>query len=100
MKIVLLYPCWTESYGLFAYFARKNSSWPPMNLALLAAILESEGHDVSIIDGQVEQLSVDEIVNQALALKPDIVGFTATSPFFHIQRKTAEALKTKAPDMP
>lgn len=100
MKVCLLYPTWTGSYGLFAHFARRASTWPPLNLALLAAVVERAGHDVSIIDGEAEQLSLDEMVRAALAKKPDLIGFTATSPFFHLSKAVAEAIKQADPTIP
>lgn len=100
MKVCLLYPTWTGSYGLFAHFARRASTWPPLNLALLAAVLERKGHDVSIIDGEAEQLSLDEIVRTAVGRKPDLIALTATSPFFHLSKAVAETIKQTAPKIP
>ncbi|MGY9005577.1 MAG: B12-binding domain-containing radical SAM protein [Alphaproteobacteria bacterium] len=100
MKIGFLYPSWTKSYGLFGYFARSNSSWPPMNLALLATIARDAGHEAFIIDGAIEQMEVDELVDAVLAAKPDIIGLTTYTPFFHVQVELAKAIKEKAPDIP
>jgi anaerobic magnesium-protoporphyrin IX monomethyl ester cyclase len=100
MKVCLLYPTWTGSYGMFAHFARRASTWPPLNLALLAAVLERAGHEVSIIDGEAEQLSLDDMVRAAVGRKPDLIGLTATSPFFHLSKAVAEAIKQAAPGIP
>ena len=93
MKIAFLYPRWTGEYGLFGYFAKRNSTWMPQNIALLAAIVEQHGHTVSIIDAQAEDLSREEMVTRAIALKPDIFAFTCYSPFAHINADSAEDLK-------
>jgi radical SAM superfamily enzyme YgiQ (UPF0313 family) len=90
---------WSGSYGLFGYFARRNSTWPPAGLALLAAVCEENGHEAFIIDGQAEGLSVEEMVERTIAEKPDIVGFSSFSPFFHVQITMAEALKKAAPEI-
>lgn len=100
MKVLLLYPSWTGAYGLFGHFARRNSTWPPLNLALLAAIAEQHGHDVTIMDGEAEQITLDAMVQRAVALNPDVIGFTATSPFFHISKAVAEGIKRIAPQIP
>ena len=100
MKVLLLYPTWTGAYGLFGHFARRNSTWPPLNLALLAAIAERHGHEVTILDGEAEQISLDEMVRRAVDQKPDVIGFTATSPFFHLSRAVAEGIKRLAPHIP
>lgn len=100
MRVGLLYPSWTKAYGLFGYFARRNSHWPPLNLALLGAVIKKAGHDAFVIDGQPDDLSDEEMVRQALAQKPDIIGLTSYSPFFHIQVRLAEQIKRVAPHIP
>jgi anaerobic magnesium-protoporphyrin IX monomethyl ester cyclase len=100
MRIGFLYPAWTRAYGIFAYFAKRNSSWPPMNLALLGAIVQSHGHEAFIVDGTSENLEVDELVARTLAQNPDIIGLTSYSPFFHVQVELAKALKKAKPDLP
>jgi anaerobic magnesium-protoporphyrin IX monomethyl ester cyclase len=100
MRVTLLYPVWTGDYGLFGHFARRASVWPPTNLALLAAVAEQYGHDVTIIDGEVERLSQDQLVDRALATNPDLIGLTAYSPFFHLNVELATALKSRAPQIP
>jgi len=93
MKIMLLYPMWTSSYGIAAYFARRASVWQPLNLAYLAAIAEMKGHEVSIIDGQCENMSLQKMIGETEAFKPDIIGITATTPFYHIASELAKGLK-------
>ena len=100
MKVLLLYPTWTGAYGLFGHFARRNSTWPPLNLALLGAIAEQHGHEVTILDGEAQRMSLDEMVTAAVAFNPDVIGFTATSPFFHLSKAVAEGIKQHAPHIP
>lgn len=100
MKVGFLFPFWSGANGLFGYFTRRVATWPPLNLALLAAIAEQNGHQVFVIDGQAEGLSVEEMARRTLAENPDIVGFTASSPFFHVQVAVAERLKELRPDLP
>lgn len=100
MNVGFVYPAWTKAYGIFGYFARRNSSWPPMNLALLGAIVKQHGHQAFIIDGTVDNLDVDETVAAVLAKNPDIVGLTSYSPFFHVQVEVAAALKKARPHLP
>jgi len=100
MKVLLLYPTWTGAYGLFGHFARRNSTWPPLNLALLGAIAEQHGHTVTIMDGEAERMSLEDMVKAAVAHDPDVIGFTATSPFFHLAKAVAEGIKQVAPHIP
>ena len=97
MRVGLVYPSWTKSYGIFGYFARRNSSWPPLNLALLGAVVKQHGHETFIIDGTIGELSVEKIVVEILSKKPDIIGLTSYSPFFHVQVELAMALKKSGP---
>ena len=93
MKVMLLYPTWTSNYGIAAHFAKRGSTWPPLNLAYLAAVAEKEGHEVRIIDGQVENISLPKMIEQTGAFKPDIIGITATTPFYRIASDLARGLK-------
>lgn len=93
MKVMLLYPKWTGAYGIFAHFAKRASTWPPLNLGYLAAVAEKKGHEVKIIDGQVENISLQKTIEQTGAFKPDIIGITATTPFYHLAIELAKGLK-------
>ncbi len=100
MKISLLYPLWTEEYGEISYFAKKAGKWPPLNLAYLAAIAEKNGHEVNIIDGEAEGLSIEQIVNQTKEFSPDLIGITGTTPFYHISVNLAKELKKQIHEVP
>ena len=99
MKIMFLYPKWTSDYGLLAYFAKKTGVWPPLNLAYLAAIAEKLGHEVRIIDAEMENMSCAEMVDEVVKFKPDIVGMTATTPFFHFVEAAARLIKKNIPEV-
>jgi len=97
MRVTFAFPQWTGAYGWIGYFARRNSTWPPLNLALLAACVEQAGHEAQIVDGQVEGLSPKQLARRVLQGSPDVVGFTATSPFFALQLEAARIIKEEAP---
>lgn len=100
MKIILLYPKWTGEYGIIGCFAKKAGVWPPLNLAYLASIAENKGHQVRIIDGEAENISLEDMVDQTAAFKPDLIGVTATTPFFHVVCDLAKKLKQRISDVP
>ncbi len=97
MKILFVYPMWTGSYtGIAKYFARKSGgTYPPLNLALLAAIAEKQGHQAEIIDAEVERIQQDDLINTVLKRGADLIVFTGMSPFFHISKDIATSLKDK-----
>ncbi len=101
VKVALLYPAWTNAYsGLVGHFARRNSVWPPLNLACLASIAEQEGHKVTVIDGEAEKLSTPQMVRRVQQFNPGVIGLTSFTPFFHLNVTLAAALKAagvKAP---
>lgn len=100
MRIALLYPRWTGEYSLFGHFARRNSTWPPLNLALLGAVCEQAGHEVVIFDGEANGWKKEQLAQEAIMLKPDIIGLTAYSPFFHLTCDVAAEVKKLNRDIP
>jgi len=97
MKVLFVFPMWTGSYGVInKYFARKSGGvFPPTNLALLAAIAEKQGHQVEIIDAEIDRIPMGELVDTVLKRKADIIGMTGMSPFFHLSKDVARLLKKK-----
>ena len=93
MKVAFIYPQWTGGYGVFGHFAKRQSRFPPLNLALLAAITQQIGYEAVIIDAEAEELEESELVKRTLNLKPDLIGLTCYSPFFHLNVSVAKALK-------
>ena len=101
MKILVVYPRWTGSYGLISgYFARKSGGViPPLNLALIAAIAREGGYDVSVIDAEILRIDENDLVNMVVEEQPDLVAMTGTSPFFHTTKSFAVALKRVDPSI-
>ena len=97
MRILFLYPKWTSDYGEISHFAKKAGVWPPLNIAYLAAIAEKFGHKVKIIDAEVENLSLTKMVDEVVSFNPDLIGMTATTPFFHLVERAACLIKLALP---
>ena len=53
---------------------------PNLGLAYIAAVLEQEGHDLTVIDAVADNLSFDEIIEQIRDIQPDIVGAGGQTP--------------------
>ena len=96
MKVLFLYPLWTgETKGISRYFAKTSGgTYIPYNLALLAAITEKEGHEAKIIDGELEKISLEEIISRSKDYNPDVVVLTGMTPFFNIAVECAALLKS------
>jgi anaerobic magnesium-protoporphyrin IX monomethyl ester cyclase len=95
MRLSLIFPSWTGVFGEMAKVARGASTFPPLNLAYLAAIAEKNGHTVQLIDGEAEQLGIQDIITRVNDFSPDLIGLTATTPMFHIALEQAKELKAK-----
>ena len=96
MRVLFLYPLWTgETKGISRYFAKTSGgTYIPYNLALLAAITEKAGHEAKIIDGELEKISLNEIIERSIKYKPDVVVLTGMTPFYNIAVECAALLKT------
>lgn len=102
MRIVFLYPHWTGEYNLWGlgYYADRNSRWPSTSQTQLASKVIEQGHEAFILDGQAMGWNKVRLAKEAMKLKPDVVGFSAYSPFFHVSVDAAAEIKKLAPDLP
>ena len=87
-------PTWTEDFGLFSSIAKSRNSQPPLGILYLASIAEKRGHQVEVIDADVEGYTIDLLVKKIIARNFDLVGITATSPIFHKAVALAKGLKS------
>jgi radical SAM superfamily enzyme YgiQ (UPF0313 family) len=84
MKITLVNPRYTDIYGRYETAARKAVlACPPLGVLYVAAVLERNGHKVSIIDAEAELLSNSEIARIIEKNKPQVLGITSTTPTHH-----------------
>lgn len=93
MKVAFVMPHWTSVFGGFSLVAGRVSAFPPLNLAMLAAQVESLGHTALVIDAEIERLTVEETIRRLRDFHPDIVGFTATTPLFQTTSDWALRIK-------
>jgi radical SAM superfamily enzyme YgiQ (UPF0313 family) len=100
VNIALIYPRWTSEYGIFGHFAKAASVWPPLILAYLAALAEQDGHNVIIIDAEAENLPIPAVITRLRDFNVDVIGITATTPFFHTATKMGEQIKNAFPNVP
>ena len=75
------------------------SSMMPTNLAILAAYVQQQGHDVRIWDYQMEEYDEAGFIARLDEFKPDIVGFTCYTPNVKIGHALAEVVKRHSPEI-
>ena len=95
MKLQLIFQPWCETFGVFKGVAKKASSFPPLGLCYIAAIAEKSAWEVQIIDAELEGLSYEDIFARISAFQPDLIGLTATTPFFHSVVQISKAIKER-----
>lgn len=85
-------------YGRFKP-AAKLAAQPQMPLGILyiGAVLEQQGHEVAIIDGDVDQMGPLEIVSYVDQWKPDVVGISATTPVYPSADRILSHVKERHP---
>ena len=111
MNVVIINP---PNIWKFAYTARAQNRWPhsrpkgryfrqkiyptyPLLLTYAGAELEKEGFNVKIIDAAFKELSVEQIAEEALNFKPDLISLEVASNSFVVDMKTAKHLKQLLP---
>jgi len=73
--------------------------WPPISLALLGTIAEKYGQ-VRLLDGDVESLSMDELLADMQAFLPDLVVVNTGFPSIDSDMGIAKRIKEAFPETP
>ena len=92
MKIFLTRPCiggWEKSHNL----QKVMGIGPSLGLAYLSSYLKLSGHSVRVLDGYIDQLTIEEIVEKAEG--SDIVGINCMSVYYSEVVKLSRKLKEK-----
>lgn len=95
MKIALVRPAYSPVYNLMKEKVEQKHVYPPLGLMYIASYLRKDGHEVKIIDAEVDNIfTVKEITSLLEEFKPDVVGCGATTP----EIEMAEAILRSAKD--
>jgi len=70
----------------------------PLGLAYIAAYLQKNNFDVSVIDAWAEKLDYPELKSKIFKNKPDIIGIFMDSPRYDETKKTIEICREALPD--
>ena len=93
MKVTFLNPPQTNSkYKFLGVVA------PSLGIGYMAAVLEKNGYDVDVLDASALELTYDEIGNEILKRKPDIVSISALTPTIGVALDSADKIKQVKPD--
>jgi len=72
---------------------------PPLGLLSVGGPLIDDGHEVKLIDGEFEPMSINQMVSEAAAFAPDAVlfGHSGSSSGHPVITATARAVKSHIP---
>jgi len=79
MRILLARPAYSPLYDLIASKTTYKEVSPPFGLLYVAAALEEDGHQVEIVDGELDNLTPEGILQKIRDSDPDILGVGATT---------------------
>jgi anaerobic magnesium-protoporphyrin IX monomethyl ester cyclase len=98
-RITLVRPAFSNVYGVYGKLPKYHEIRPPLGLLYVASSLEKAGHEVKIIDAEVLLLSPEQLYTEIVKTETDFVGFTSTTPEFHIVASICQKLKASHPDI-
>ncbi|MBU0979699.1 MAG: B12-binding domain-containing radical SAM protein [Nanoarchaeota archaeon] len=88
MRVMLINPPAIEAYGKYKAAAKAGATpQAPLGVCYIAAQLEKHGHDVRLIDADIEGYGPDEISQEIKDFKPEVLGITATTPIYPTANK-------------
>jgi anaerobic magnesium-protoporphyrin IX monomethyl ester cyclase len=108
MKVLLIQPAKIDEQGItneylkhgrYKILKKRNSlrqiSLPPLGLLYLGTPLKLAGHDVQIIDTPTLRLTNEEIVQEAIEYKPDLIGLSLYSNSLRVSYLLSQCLRRK-----
>lgn len=93
MKIALVRPPYSSLYQLIKTKTKERSVLPPTGLMYVASSLINAGHNVKIIDAEIDDLGLPQIMKEIVEFKPDVVGTGATTPDFGLANRILKRVK-------
>jgi Fe-S oxidoreductase len=97
MRVLLAVPPGVDKLELYKVLGLKA---PPLGLAWIAAVLETAGHKVRVIDSPTEGVDLKTFINEVESWSPDVVGITSITPTIYKAYDAAKAIKEYDKDLP
>jgi anaerobic magnesium-protoporphyrin IX monomethyl ester cyclase len=94
MRVALIHPPPRSEFD--KHWAR----FPVLGLAYVGAALRADGREVVLLDGKLDALSEDDIVQRIRREEPDLVGITCMTVEFPQTVEIARRIKADRPDLP
>jgi anaerobic magnesium-protoporphyrin IX monomethyl ester cyclase len=81
-------------------FDRRWARFPALGIAYVASSLRAAGHEVQLLDGKLDYLTVDEIVSSVRAEPPDLVGISCMTVEYPRAVEIARRIKLDHKELP
>lgn len=72
---------------------------PALGILYIASMLESKGHEVSVIDVNISKISLAQLIREIEKFNPNIIGISSTTWSYHNALDIARALKNQFPEI-
>lgn len=72
--------------------------WPPVGLATLAALAGKRG-DVRLVDGNVEEMSIEALLEDITAFRPQLIVISTGFPSINTDMATVREIRRRCPDV-
>ena len=116
MKILLANPPWYTADKPHLWGIRAGSRWPhfrkrtddgelpryipfPFFLAIAGALLQRRGHEVLLIDGVAEGISIEIFLEKVRQFQPELVFTETSTPSLNYDIEILRRIKTLCPDI-
>lgn len=76
----------------------RHQLYLPIGLAYLAAVLEENGYDVTVIDCPALEMNLRQLKTKLASINPDVIGITSMTPTIQSALLSASAAKEACPD--
>lgn len=97
-KALLINPSYRDSYGS-AKASITDPVFPTLSLLTIAAMAESRGHSIEILDLSYQQYDYRVVRDTILRVKPDVVGVSVTTPLMNQARDISVLCKSISADI-
>jgi anaerobic magnesium-protoporphyrin IX monomethyl ester cyclase len=76
----------------------RHQLYLPIGLGYLAAVLEENGYDVTVIDCPAMEIDLKQLKTKLASINPDVIGITSMTPTIQSALLSASAAKGACPD--
>jgi anaerobic magnesium-protoporphyrin IX monomethyl ester cyclase len=81
-------------------FDKHWARFPALGIAYVASSLRAAGHHIGLLDGKLDDLTLDDIVNRVREDRPDLVGITCMTVEYPRAVEIARRIKQDRADVP